>query len=70
MTLANFDGVGSCEMIGLVVDFLTESGHVWLASAQKEEQGWRMEEQTYSVQRPHTGRTASLVLSAYLGAAN
>ena len=40
MILANFDRVGSGEIIGLVVDFLTESGHVWLASAQKEEQKW------------------------------
>jgi len=30
---ANFGGIGSCEVIGLFVDFLTESSHSILASA-------------------------------------
>jgi hypothetical protein len=33
MVPTNFDGIGSRETLGVIVDFLTEPSQVWLASA-------------------------------------
>ena len=70
MVLVNVDGIGSLEMVGLLIDFLTESraGLVSLRSRRK----MRAMNGRVNVLSPTSQINAvpSLVLSAYPGAAN